>query len=186
MTHRLHNLEIRLTNGVCIVIKYLTTREFRKHAVRRQVGGWRLVSDDGFLVATWWVGWQSDGLHEADDDGTSLQRLNTAASPLWASYLHPLASLSRWDCSALISGIDCITFFHSPVKANLPKLNWKSWKLVLQPQLFMSGNNWFHCKTWQFWSQKTQTRSCKAKLHYSGKIYFREETGIFKSRISLL
>ena len=82
MTHRLHNREIRLTNGVCIVIKYLTTREFRKHAVRRQVGGWRLVSDDGFLVATWWVGWQSDGLHEADDDGTSLQRLNTAASPL--------------------------------------------------------------------------------------------------------
>ena len=100
--------------------------------------------------------------------------------------LHPLASLSRWDCSALISGIDCITFFHSPVKANLPKLNWKSWKLVLQPQLFMSGNNWFHCKTWQFWSQKTQTPSCKAKLHYSGEIYFGDETGIFKSGISLL
>ena len=101
MTHRLHNCEIRLTNGVCIVIKYLTTREFRKHAVRRQVGEWRLVSDDGFLVATWWVGWQSDGLHEADDDGTSLQRLNTAASPLWASSIHLL--LSADEIAVLLS-----------------------------------------------------------------------------------
>ena len=73
----------------------------RTRAVESQVCEWRLGLDDGFLVATWSLGWQSDGLHQADDDAAHFAKTERCGGiptlGILLPLLHPLARNTRWQ-----------------------------------------------------------------------------------------